>query len=278
MKGKICLITGGTSGIGKATAFGLAKKGASVVIVGRDKDKAKQTASYIQNKSNNPIDYLIADFSSQNSIFKLAENFKNKYGRLDVLINNAGILRYKRSVSIDGIEMTFAVNHIAYFLLTHLLLDIIERSAPSRIINVSSGAHYNTKLNFDDLMAKKKYRGRTAYNQSKLANILFTYELARRLKGSKVTANCLHPGIIRTNIGNEDDSFERMSLNFLKLFAKTPAQGAATSIYLASSPNVQNVSGKYFVDNKIKSSSPESYRIDIQEKLWRVSKRLIIEK
>src|SRR5215211_2533409 len=195
MGNRVCLITGATSGIGKATAMGLANMGASVVMVGRDRGRGEAVMAEIKEKSGNTsVDLMLADLSSQEEIRRLADVFKEAYPRLDVLINNAGVFRSKRITTADGIEMTFAVNHLAYFLLTNLLLDLLKQSAPSRIINVSSAAQFYGKFEFDNLQGERKYGGVAAYNNSKLANVLFTRELARRLDGTKVTANCLHPG------------------------------------------------------------------------------------
>src|SRR5687768_2908269 len=201
---KVCLITGATSGIGKATAMGLANMGASVVMVGRDRGRGKAALAEIKEKSGNAsVDLMLADLSSQQEIRRLADEFEEAYPRLDVLINNAGLFRSERITTADGLEMTFAVNHLAYFLLTNLLLDVLKANAPSRIVNVSSGDHSNGTIDFDDLQGYKGYKGPKAYSQSKLANLLFTYELAKRLEGTGITANCLHPGAgVRTNFGS----------------------------------------------------------------------------
>src|ERR671912_2543455 len=200
MDDKVCMITGATSGIGKATVMGLASIGASVVMVGRDRGRGEAALAEIKEGSSNAsVDLMLADLSSQQEIHRLADEFKEAYPRVDVLINNAGEIRSKRVTTADGLEMTFAVNHLAYFLLTNLLLDLLMASAPSRIVNVSSGDHSNGAIDFDDLQGQKGYKGARAYSQSKLANVLFTYELARRLKGTGITANCLHPGVVRTN-------------------------------------------------------------------------------
>src|SRR5215210_5786673 len=199
---KICLITGASSGIGKATAMGLANMGASVVMVGRDRGRGEAAMAEIKEKSPNAsVDLMLADVSSQQEIRRIADEFKDAHPRLDVLINNAGVFSSKRITSADGIEMTFAVNHLAYFLLTNLLLDVLKDSAPSRIVNVASGEQRNATIDFDELQGEKGYKGAKAYSQSKLANVLFTYELARRLEGTGITANCLHPGVVGTNLG-----------------------------------------------------------------------------
>src|SRR5438046_3949167 len=204
MTGKVCLITGGNSGIGKATALGLAKLNASVVIVSRDKDKGEATLIEIRSKSGNRnVDAMTADLSSQDSVRELAHDFKGRYKKLHVLINNAGIFLPKRVPTVDGLEATFATNHLGHFLLTNLLLDVLKASAPSRIINITSSAHRGTEMDFEDLQGEKKYSGFHAYSQSKLANVLFTYQLARLLEGAGVTVNCLHPGVARTRLGKD---------------------------------------------------------------------------
>ena len=199
---KVCLITGATSGIGKATAMGLADMGASVVMVGRDRGRGEAALAEIKEKSANAsVDLMLADLSSQEEIRRLADEFKEAYPRLDVLVNNAGVIRSRRTTTADRLQTTFAVNHLAYFLLTNLLLGVLKASAPSRIVNVASEEQRNGTIDFDDLQGKKQYKTGKAYGQSKLANVLFTYELARRLEGTGVSANCLHPGVVWTNWG-----------------------------------------------------------------------------
>jgi NAD(P)-dependent dehydrogenase (short-subunit alcohol dehydrogenase family) len=210
----------------------------------------------------------------QKEIRKLADDFKSKFKRLDILVNNAGAVFNKRFETVDGLEMTFALNHLSYFLLTNLLLDTIKASVPSRIINVSSDAHKGAKINFDDLQGKTKYGTMRAYGQSKLANILFTYELARKLEGSGVTSNVLHPGFVASSFGSNMTGVFRLVLRFLHLFALSPEKGAETSIYLATSPNVANTTGKYFVKKKEVRTSAESYDEKVAEKLWKVSEEL----
>src|SRR3989454_3745122 len=204
MTGKVCLITGGNSGIGKATALGLAKLNASVVIVSRDKDKGEATIIEVKSKSgNHNVDAMTADLSSQDSVRELAHDFRGRYKKLHVLINNAGIFLPRRVPTVDGLETTFATNHLGHFLLTNLLLDVLKASAPSRVINITSSAHRGTTIDFDDLKGEKKYSGYHAYSQSKLANVLFTYQLAKRLEGTGITVNCLHPGVVRTGFGKD---------------------------------------------------------------------------
>lgn len=277
MQGKICLITGATSGIGKATAMGLAAMGATVVLVGRDRVKGEVVQQEIQQKTGNEnIDLLTADLSSQQSIYQLAEAFKQKYQQLHVLINNAGLFASRRHESVDGIELTFAVNTLAPFLLTNLLLDTLKASAPSRIVNVSSEAQAAGRINLDDLQFSHRYHMMAAYSQSKVALVLFTYELARRLQGTGVTANCLHPGFVKTNIGQTDvNPLARPLARIIFSLGISPEEGAKTSIYLASSPDVVNVTGKYFVKSVPKRSSAITYDQAIQHQLWDISTQLV---
>jgi NAD(P)-dependent dehydrogenase (short-subunit alcohol dehydrogenase family) len=276
MSEKICLITGATSGIGKATAIGLANMGASVVMVGRDQGRGEAALAEIKEGSANAsVDLMLADLSSQQEIHRLADEFKEVYPRLDVLINNAGLFRSERVTTADGIEMTFAVNHLASFLLTNLLLDLLKASAPSRIVNVASGEERNGTIDFDDLQAEKGYKGAKAYSQSKLANVLFTHELARRLEGTGVSANCLHPGAgIRTNLGSGVSGVFGVMVRALTPLMKSPEKGAETSVYLASSPEVEGLSGGYFVKRAEARSSDASHDGRLARRLWEVSAEL----
>src|SRR6266516_6906856 len=243
MQGKICQVTGTNSGIGKATALGLAQQGATVVMVSRDAAKGEAARDELRAKSGNTsIDLLQADLSSQQSIHQLAETFKQRYTQLHVLINNAGGYYTQRQETLDGLEMTFAINYLAPFLLTNLLLNMLKVSAPARIINVSSAAQASNFLVMDDLQATANYNGWRAYGQSKLAEVLFTYELARRLQGTGVTANCLHPGFVATNFGQSSTApVIHTAVKFISRFGISPEEGAKTSIYLASSPDVEGV-------------------------------------
>jgi len=271
VKGKICIITGANSGIGKATTLGLAEMDATVVMVCRNQKWGEDAREEIREKTDNQsIDLLIADLSSLKAIRQLVIDFKHKYQQLHVLINNAGVLLRKRSETIDGIETTFAINALAPFLLTNLLLDTTKDSAPARIINVASATHTWSHLNFDDLQSKQNYEAWTVYSQTKLALVLFTYELARRLKGTNVTANCLHPGIIDTNIGSLTHVDHPISSKSFKKLRK----GAETSIYLSTSPEVENVTGKYFIGKNPVKSSTESYNESFAQRLWQVSEKL----
>jgi NAD(P)-dependent dehydrogenase (short-subunit alcohol dehydrogenase family) len=275
MKGRVCLVTGATSGIGKATARAVAGMGATVAVVGRNPAKTQAVVDEIRQATGNPdLDLFTADLSVQQQVRVLAESILARYPRIHVLINNAGAVNRTRRLSADGIEMTFAVNHLAYFLLTNLLLDRLKANAPARIINVTSDAHKGAKIPFDDLQSERRYRGFRVYGQSKLANILFTYELARRLEGSGVTVNCLHPGVIATGFGHNDGGLLSLGLRLVRPFLKKPEQGAGTSIYLASSPEVEGMSGQYFVDKKPIKSSSASYDEAAARRLWDISAQM----
>lgn len=276
MKGKICLITGGTSGIGMVTAIELACMGSTVVITARNAQKAKVAVEKIIEESGNPVvEGLIADLSSQAQVRALAGEFVHRYQRCDVLINNAGAVFLRRALSIDGIEMTFAVNHLAPFLLTNLLLDTIKRSAPARIINVASRSHEGAEINFSDLEGKRGYSFMRAYGQSKLANVMFTNELARRLDGFEVTVNAVHPGFVATNMGANNGWLVRLFLPLTSIWAISPQDGAKTVVYLATSPEVERESGKYFYKNRIVPSSPASQDREFAQRLWAVSGKMV---
>ena len=241
-------------------------------MVGRARGKSEAVMAEIKEKSGNTsVDLMLADLSSQKEIRRLADVFKEAYPRLDVLTNNAGVFRSKRITTADGLETTFAVNHLAYFLLTKLLLDVVKASAPSRIVNVSSGEHSNATIDFDDLQGEKGYKGPKAYSQSKLATVLFTYELARRLEGIGITANCLHPGVVRTNFGSGVSGIFGFMVRALTPLMISPEKGAETSIYLASSPEVEGLSSGYFVKKAEARSSDVSYDKRLAKRLWEVS-------
>ena len=278
MQGKICMVTGANSGIGKATALELAQMGATVVMVCRDRARGEEARREITTKSRkNAVDLLQADLSSQQSIRQLVENFQHHYTHLHVLINNAGAaFPGRRRETVDGLEMTFAVNYLAPFLLTNLLLDVLKASAPARIVNVSSAAHKSGYIQLDDLQAEKLYRPMRTYPQAKLAVVLFTYELARRLQGTEVTANCLHPGFVATNFAQSDGGpAVRLLVKLLGSFGASPEKGAKTSIYLASSPEVEGVTGQYFVKSIPRRSAAISYDESLQRQLWEQSAKLV---
>jgi NAD(P)-dependent dehydrogenase (short-subunit alcohol dehydrogenase family) len=277
MKNKICIVTGSNSGIGKETALSLAKMGAHVVMVVRNQERGEKARLEIVKQTGNNIDLMICDLSSMDSIRRFAEEFKKKYDRLDVLVNNAGALFDKREVTSEGFERTFAVNYLGPFLLTHELLDLLKSSAPSRIINVSSGLAKNGKVDLDDLQSEKNYAGTKAYARvrapvyanTKLMLMMFTYELARRLKGSGVTANVLMPGFVATNLGKNSGSLSSsIMFKMVRPMQVSAKKGAETSVYLASSDEVNDVTGKCFAKKKEVITCPESYNEELQKSLW----------
>jgi len=272
MAGRTVLITGGTGGIGKATAIGLAALGARVGITGRDLPRARAAAADVRRESGNAaVDAFAADLSAQSGVRALAAAVLAAYPRLDVLVNNVGGFWAHRHVTADGLERTFAVNHMAPFLLTDLLLTRLGASCPARIVTVASNAQAAGRIAFDDLQGERRYSGSRAYNQSKLANVLFTYELSRRLRGNGVSANALHPGVVRTAFGSEDPSALARAARPLMRLMKPPLRGAATSVYLASSPDVDGVTGRYFSNCAPTSSTRASYDTVTASRLWQVS-------
>ena len=276
MAGKVCLVTGATSGIGKVTATALAAQGAEVIIAGRNQQKAEEAVSRITSETaNEAVRYLLADFSDLQQVRGLAWEVKERYLRLDVLVNNAGSFFNTRREAPYGVEMTLLVNHLAPFLLTNLLLDTLQGSAPARIVNVSSDAHRYGTMDFDDLRFQRGYFGMRAYARSKLANVLFTYELSRRLDDSRVAVNALHPGHVATDMWRTNFSFIGPALKWVMgFFALTPEQGADNTVYLASSPDVEGITGKYFVKRDAVRSSPLSYGEGVARRLWEVSENL----
>jgi NAD(P)-dependent dehydrogenase (short-subunit alcohol dehydrogenase family) len=275
MKDRVVLVTGANSGIGRAASLALAKMGATVVMVARNKERGEAARSEIIRESQNgSVDLLLADLSSLESVRQLATEFQRKYSKLHVLINNAGLFNQRRHVTMDGYEDTFATNYLAPFLLTNLQLDVLKASAPSRIINVSSVGHYNGHINFDDLNLEKDYGGWKAYGQSKLALVLFTHELAKKLQGTGVTVNAVHPGTVATNIWTRPLGPVGFIMALPKLFMTTPKQGAETIVYLASSPDAKDLNGEYLEKLKVKKSSDESYNEEIAQRLWDVSAKL----
>jgi NAD(P)-dependent dehydrogenase (short-subunit alcohol dehydrogenase family) len=275
MKGKICMVTGATSGIGLVTARSLAQTGATVIVAARNPDKGSQVVARIQQETGNQdVELLLADLSAQAQVRHLAQAFKDRFDRLDVLVNNAGAIFLRRQLSVDGIEMTLAVNHLSVFLLTNLLVDMLKDSAPSRIVNVSSNSHKSAQINFDDLQGERRYGAMQAYGQSKLAMLLFSYELARRLEDTGVTVNALHPGFVATEIGQNNGWIMKLFKPVIKLIGKSPDQGAETSIYLASSPEVESATGKYFVDKTPVASAPASYDQAVAQRMWEISAKL----
>ena len=275
MGGKVVLITGGTSGIGKAAATALAGMGATVVITGRNEERGKRALQEIREESgNNGVELILADLTVQDEVRRLAEELRERHNQLEVLVNNAGLVLSERTETPDGIETQLAINHLAPFLLTNLLLDLLKESAPSRIVTVSSDAHRWAKIDLDDLQSRKRYRGMQVYGKTKLANIMFTYELAERLEGTGVTANCMHPGGVNTNFGNNQGGPMNLLFRLFKPFMRSPEQGADTLIYLASSPEVEGMTGKYLADRKVKAASDAAYDETTRKRLWEASEEL----
>jgi len=273
MAGKTVLVTGGTGGIGRATALGLAAMGAHLAITGRD--RADDAAREIR-AGGGRVDVFVADLSAQSEVRRLADEVLTSLPRIDVLVNNVGGYWDTRHVTPDGLEHTFALNHLAPFLLTNLLLDRLKETAPARVATVSSNAQAMGRIDFDDLQGEESYSGSRAYDQSKLANVLFSYELARRLRGTSVTANALHPGVVSTSFGAEDPGHvQRMFLPFMRPFMKAPAQGAVTSVHVVSAPDLQELTGRYFANSKLKQSSKRSYDQADAARLWQVSTNLV---
>lgn len=274
MKDKIVLITGASSGIGLQTAKDLAKQGVQLILAARSEDKLKEAVAEIKSATPNAnIKYYIADFSSQKSVRELAEQVKRDYDKIDVLINNAGCVVPDFQLTEDGLEKTIATNHFAYFILTNELLPLVQKSDYARIVNVASGSHYQGKVDFESFTKEKGYFIMKAYAQSKLANVLFTYELAERLKGTHVTVNCLHPGFVKTDIGNKKTNWYSSffwSLGTM-LGGISLQNGAKTSVYLASSPEVKGISGKYFDKCKAVEPNKDAYDTTLRGRLWKAS-------
>jgi NAD(P)-dependent dehydrogenase (short-subunit alcohol dehydrogenase family) len=274
VKKKICIVTGANSGIGKATATGLAKMGAKVIMLCRDQTRGEKALQEIKTESNNEyIDLMIADLSLQNSIRQFASDFKKKYQKLDILINNAGVNYNKRVETSDGLEISFAVNALAPFLLSNLLLDVLLKSVPSRVINVASVMQTN-KIDFDNLQVKKHFSFMKSYGQSKSANVLLTYEFARRYRDSGISFNCLHPGGVNTNIGRNHKGISGIFLRSVMKLYKSPEKGAETSLFLAISPDVEEVTGKYFINKKEAKSKDITYNESVAKRLWDVCAEL----
>lgn len=275
MKGKFCLVTGASRGIGFYVARGLALIGAEVVLASHNRERGENALRRIREYTgNHSLTFMQVNLSSQDDIRSFTESFKRKFDRLDVLVNNAGGFFLKRQESVDGIEMTLALNHLNYFMTTLLLLDPLLAAGSARIVNVASEAHRGQHLRFDDLQFRHGYNAMTAYGQSKLANLLFTYELSRRLASTDVTVNALHPGFVGTHLGKQNPFMQVFLSPIHFFFAKKPEEGAETPVYLASSPQVEGITGKYFIDEEPVSSSPASYDTRAAERLWEVSERL----
>lgn len=275
LEGKICVVTGANSGIGKATAAGLARLGASVVMLCRNEERGRQAQIEIRRQTGNEaVELAIADLASQAEVRRLADDLVHRYPRLHVLVNNAGLQLWRRSVTTDGLETAFAVNYLAPFLLTNLVLEALKAVAPARVVNVCSMVHRWGEIDFEDLQAERRYDSNRAYYQSKLAMLLFTYELARRLEGTGITVNAMEPGMVRTRFARDYRGFYRLMATLWRPFMKSPGKGADTVIYLASSPEVEAVTGKYFKNRRAIRSSERSYDIDLARRLWQVSSEL----
>ena len=275
MNNKICLVTGATAGIGRATAQGLAQAGATVIIVGRNPDKSAAAAAHIGQASGNPaVHALTADLSVQADVRRLAQTVGDRYPRLDVLVNNAGGAFWRRRLSADGIELTWALDYLNVYLLTRLLLPSLQASPAGRVVTVSSGGHHAATLDFDDLQFRRSYFIFRAYARAKYAEIMFTYELARRLAGTRVTANVLHPGVVATNIWGLSPVLMRLFRPLIYRFALTPEGGAQTSLYLATSPEVEGITGQYFSDQRPARSAPGTYDEAAARRLWDLSAQL----
>jgi retinol dehydrogenase-14 len=275
MEGKIVLITGATSGIGKATATGIARMGARVVTVARNEKRGRAARLDIVKRSGNgEVDVLVADLSTRHALRDLAGQFTSRYDRLDVLINNAAMVTGTRRLTAEGFEMQFFVNHLAYFMLTCLLIDTLRASAPARVVNMSSTAHSSGIIDFEDLQMERRYTGWQAYANTKLANVMFTYELARRLEGSGVTANCVHPGVIHTGLLRHYSRVLNLLFHALQTFFKKPEEGALTPIYVATSPEVEGVTGKYFRRCQPMGTTQASNDREAQRRLWEASEEM----
>ena len=276
MASRTVLVTGGSGGIGRATALGLARMGARLAITGRDRGRIEDAAREIRTAGGGQVDVFVADLSAQSEVRRLAGEVLQHLPSIDVLVNNVGGYWNTRHVTADGLERTFALNHLAPFLLTSLLLDRLKQSDSARVVTVSSNAQAQGRIDFGDLQGERSYSGARAYNQSKLANVLFTYELARRLAATSVTANALHPGVVSTSFGAEDPAgVQRRLVPFMRPFMKTPAQGAATSIHVASAPELERVTGRFFANRKPRRSSKASYDEAVAGRLWQVSAELV---
>jgi len=277
MDGKVCIVTGSNSGIGKETALALAEMGATVVMAVRDAEKGENArAEILEQTGNTKTDLMICDVASLDSIRQFAREFTEKYDRLDVLINNAGCTIHKRQVTIDGFERTLAVNYLGPFLLTHELLTILKSSAPSRVINLTSGIHFRAKVDFDDLQKERKYKAMDAYGEAKLMVVMYTYELARRLEGTGVSVNVVHPGFAATNMGSNMGALRyKIMFKMIRPLQISAKKGAETSVYVAGSPELEGVTGKYFAKSQEQPSSELSYDEEAQKRLWAITEGLL---
>jgi NAD(P)-dependent dehydrogenase (short-subunit alcohol dehydrogenase family) len=275
LSGRVCVITGASRGIGRATVDGLAALDARVVLLCRRQEDGDRIASELAAaRRGPPADVIEVDLSSQRAIRQAADTLRERYPSIHVLINNAGVIPQQREVTADGLEMQFAVNHLAYFMLTTLLLDRLTAGAPARVVNVTSGAHQGGTLDLADLQSQRRYDPVRVYGRTKLANVLFTYELARRIRSTGVTANCLHPGVIATRLLADYMNVPMVGGAVARTFGGDPSEGADATVYLAASPEVETVTGRYFVGRRESRSSPASYDETLQRRLWEESVRL----
>ena len=278
LEGKTCLVTGGTSGMGAVTALELARLGATVIVAGRSVQKCAARADAIRRETGARVETAVADLASRGEVRRLASEVAGRFDRLDVLVNNAATVLYDRTITEDGLEKTFAVNYLSHFLLTNLLLDRLRASPSARVVNVASDAQALGKIEFDNLQGERHYELMDAYARSKLAVVMFTYELSRRLEGSRVTANAVHPGIVATNLGDENGFFQgwlRVKMrNLLKRSLLTPEQGARNIVRLASSPELEGVTARYFDQDRDVRSAPASYDVAVARRLWEASEAL----
>lgn len=277
MKDKVCIVTGSNSGIGKETALALAEMGATIIMVVRNRELGEAArAEIITETGNKSIDLMICDLSSMNTIRDFASAFKSKYNRLDVLINNAGAVISDRQITDDGFERTLAVNYLAPFLLTHELLPLLKDSAPSRVLNLSSGLAKRANVNLDDFQSESRYKSMNVYGSAKLKVIMYTYEMARRLEDTNVSVNVVLPGFVATNLGRSSGSrSSRIMFGMMKPFQLSPKEGAETSVYVATSPEIEGVGGKCFAKKKETETSEESYNVDLQKQLWDITVNLL---
>jgi NAD(P)-dependent dehydrogenase (short-subunit alcohol dehydrogenase family) len=275
LAGKTIVVTGANVGIGKATATALASMGALVAIVARDEAKGKAALADVKAASgSDAVELYLADFGVPASIEAFARDFTRDHDRLDVLVNNAGLMLPTRHTTAEGFESMFAINHLGYFRTTHLLLPLLKKSGPARIVVVASDAHRRGKLELDDLQSERSFSAFGTYGGTKLANILFAAELAERLAGTGITVNSLHPGVVGTDFGQKEAGFLNAAIRLVKPFLLTPEKGAATQIYLASSPEVAGVTGKYFDKKKPVSPSKRAQDVSFRKKLWAATERL----
>ncbi len=273
---KVCLLTGATRGIGRAAAEGLARTGLRLALVGRDKARVEETVAAVRAVSgNNQVEGLVADLSLRSEVRRLAADVRGRYQRLDILVNNAGAIFTRREETAEGIEKTLALNHLGYFLLSQELLALLKASAPARVVNVASEAHRGMRLDFEDLGNRKRYSGLRVYGQSKLMNILFTEELARRLAGTGVTVNALHPGVVATGFGQNTPGLFRTLIRLAAPFLTTPEKGAETLVYLATSPEVEGITGQYFIKCRAVKPSPAGRDPQAAQTLWEASEKLV---